>query len=92
VSATYIGPALSETMSHAAPTLCMNAPMSETTLARSRLRKIGVWNGRQRLGTSDDSGMFTTVWQTFDPVHVCCSPKSMEAAATAMQDAHVARC
>src|SRR4029077_4142187 len=69
VSATYIGPALSETMSQAAPTLCMNAPMSETTAAMSRFRKVGVRNGRQRLGISGDLGMFTTVRQTLHPAH-----------------------
>jgi len=57
VSATYIGHAPSETISHAAPTFCMNVPMSETTSARSRLRKVGVRNGRQRLGISGDLGM-----------------------------------
>src|SRR5436189_1476523 len=59
VSATYIGPAPSETMSHAAPTVCMNVPMSDMTSAISRLRKSGVRNGRQRLAGSPpgaDSG------------------------------------
>src|SRR5260370_31337752 len=57
VRATYRVPALSETMSHAAPTLCMNVPMSETMSATSRLRKAGVCNGRQRLGISGDLDM-----------------------------------
>ena len=52
VSATYIGPAPSDTISHAAPTLCMNVPMSETTSAMSKLRKIGVRSGRHKLGGS----------------------------------------
>src|SRR5579863_5671929 len=47
--ATYIGPPLSEIISHAAPTVCMNAPMSETTFATSRLRKTVDLRGRQRL-------------------------------------------
>ena len=58
VSATYIGPALSETMSQAAPVLCINTPTSETTSATRRFRKVGVRNGRQRLGISGDLGMF----------------------------------
>src|SRR3984893_19186058 len=52
VSATYIGPAPTETMSHAAPTPCMNVPISDTTSATSSWRKIGVRNGRHRLGVS----------------------------------------
>src|ERR1700722_9917939 len=56
VGATYMGPALSETISHAAPTLCMNVPMSDTMSAISRLRKAGARNGRQRLGISGDVG------------------------------------
>src|SRR5258705_2256449 len=50
VSATYIGPAPRETISHAAPTVCMNVPTSDITSAIRRLRKSGVRNGRQRLG------------------------------------------
>src|SRR2546426_6591132 len=52
VSATYIGPAPSETMSHAAPTPCMNVPTSDAMSATSSWRKIGVRNGRHRLGAS----------------------------------------
>src|SRR6202171_489549 len=52
VSATYMGPAPRETMSHAAPTVCMNVPTSDMMSARSRLRKIGVRNGRHRLDAS----------------------------------------
>src|SRR2546428_1114791 len=52
VSATYIGPAPSETMSHAAPTPCMNVRTSDTTSATSSSRKIGVRNGRHKLGAS----------------------------------------
>ncbi len=55
VSATYKGLAPSDTMSHAAPTLCMNVPTSDRVSAMSRLRKIGVRNGRHRLGTSLDT-------------------------------------
>src|SRR5262249_4886544 len=50
VSATNVGPAPSETMSHAAPTLCMNAPMSETTSAIRRLLKSGLRRGLHKLG------------------------------------------
>src|SRR6266446_5177742 len=49
VRATYMGPALSETINQAAPTLCMNVPTSETTSAMSRLRKVDDLRGRQRL-------------------------------------------
>src|SRR5579871_2867101 len=45
MSATYKGPALSDTISQAAPTLCMNVPMSDTTSATMRLRKTGVRRG-----------------------------------------------
>jgi hypothetical protein len=50
VSATYIGPAPRETMSHAAPTVCMNVPISDMTSAISRFRKSGVRSGRHRVG------------------------------------------
>ena len=36
-------------MSHAAPTVCMNVPISDMTSASSRLRKSGVRNGRHGL-------------------------------------------
>ena len=49
VRATYIGPPWSDTISQAAPTPCINAPISETTFAVSRLRKVDDLNGRQRL-------------------------------------------
>src|ERR1700722_9392801 len=49
VRATYIGPALRDTMSQAAPTLCMKVPTSETTLAISRLRNVDDRRGRHRL-------------------------------------------
>ena len=49
VRATYIGPALRDTISQAAPTLCMKVPTSETTSAISKLRKVGDLSGRQRL-------------------------------------------
>ena len=45
-------------MSQAAPVLCINTPTSETTSATRRFRKVGVRNGRQRLGISGDLGMF----------------------------------
>src|SRR6266567_4101924 len=44
-----MGPALSDTINQAAPTLCMNVPTSETTSAMSRLRKVDDLRGRQRL-------------------------------------------
>src|SRR6266849_588048 len=50
VSATYIGPAPSDTINHAAPTLCMNVPISEMTSASNRLRKTANRNGRHKLG------------------------------------------
>src|SRR5579864_637554 len=49
IRATYMGPALSDTINQAAPTLCMNVPRSETTSAMSRLRKVDDLRGRQRL-------------------------------------------
>ena len=49
VSATYAGPALSDTISHAAPTLCINVPTSETTSAISKLRKVDDRRGRHKL-------------------------------------------
>src|SRR5271167_3249381 len=45
-----MGPALSDNINQAAPTTCMNAPMSLTTLAASRLRNTGVRRARHRLG------------------------------------------
>src|SRR5882672_6993804 len=56
VSATYIGPAPSDTMSHAAPTVCMNVPTSDMTSAIRRLRKSGVRNGFHRLGGTARTG------------------------------------
>src|ERR1700719_3722669 len=49
VRATYMGPALSDTINQAAPTLCINVPTSETTSATSKLRKVDDLRGRQRL-------------------------------------------
>lgn len=49
VSATYIGPAPKDNMSHAAPTLCMKAPTSEMKLAASKLRKVDTCKGRHKL-------------------------------------------
>src|SRR5258708_37848999 len=49
VRATYIGPALRDTMSQAAPTLCIKVPTSETTSATSRLRNVDDRRGCQRL-------------------------------------------
>ena len=48
VRATYIGPALSDTINQAAPTPCMNAPISETTFDKSKLRNVDDRRGRQR--------------------------------------------
>jgi len=39
VSATYSGPAPSDTMSHAAPTPCMNVPTSESCVSNQQLTK-----------------------------------------------------
>src|SRR5882672_1336468 len=49
VRATYIGPALRDTISQAAPTLCINVPTSETTSATSKLRKVDDLRGRHKL-------------------------------------------
>src|ERR1700674_911688 len=57
MSATENGPAPKETISHAAPTLCMKAPTSERTFAMSRCRKIGTRNGRHKVC---DAGMDST--------------------------------
>src|ERR1700733_13666249 len=46
-------------MSHAAPTLCMKVPMSETTSATRRFRNVGARKGRHRLGTSFESWLVT---------------------------------
>ena len=59
MSATYIGPALSDNINHAAPTTCMNAPMSLTTLASSRLRNTGTRSGRHKLGFTLGSWLAT---------------------------------
>ncbi len=49
MSAMFSGPALSDTISQAAPTPCMKAPMSETKLASRRSRKTRVFSGRHGL-------------------------------------------
>src|SRR5580693_2966990 len=49
IRATYMGPALSDTINQAAPTLCINVPTSETTSAMSKLRKIDDLRGRHKL-------------------------------------------
>ena len=49
MSATYIGPAPKDNMNHAAPTLCIKAPISEMTFAIRNWRNIGTCNGRHRL-------------------------------------------
>src|SRR4029077_10779023 len=78
ISATYMGPAPRETMSHAAPTACMNVPTSEATSARSRLRNIGVRNGRHRLRVG-----------CWGDVGICCH--SLNAGAVAGIVVHFAR-
>src|SRR5262249_52974179 len=50
VSATNVGSAPSQTMSQAAPTLCMKVPMSDNRSAMKRLLNIGVRRGAQRDG------------------------------------------
>ncbi len=52
VSATYSGPAPSDTISHADPTPCMKVPISEAMSAMSKCRKIGVRRGRHKLTAS----------------------------------------
>src|SRR6202171_6240263 len=49
VKATYIGPALRDTISHAAPTLCIKVPTSDTTSAIKRLRNMDDRSGRKRV-------------------------------------------
>ena len=49
VSATSSGPAPCETISHAAPTPCINVPISETRSATNRFRNIGRRSGRHVL-------------------------------------------
>ena len=61
VRATYIGPAFSDTISQAAPTFCMKVPISETTLAMSKLRKVGERSGRQRLVEAELPELLTPV-------------------------------
>ena len=53
VRATYKGPAPKDTISQAAPTLCMKVPMSETTSAMRRLRNVGTRTRDHKL--RDDS-------------------------------------
>jgi hypothetical protein len=59
VSATYSGPAWTDTIIQAAPTLSMNVPTSEATSATRRLRRVGTRRGRQRLGISLGSWLAT---------------------------------
>jgi len=47
---------VSEVISQAAPTLCMNVPMSETRLDASRFRKVGFRRGRHGLAETAASG------------------------------------
>jgi hypothetical protein len=49
VSATYIGPAWSDTINQAAPTLCMNVPTSEKMSAINKLRNVCPRSGRHTL-------------------------------------------
>lgn len=41
MSATYIGPAPKDNMNHAAPTLCIKAPISEMTFGIRNWRNVG---------------------------------------------------
>ena len=52
--ATSVALAPIDTLSHAAPTLCMNVPMSESRSATNRLLKIDVRKGRQNDSTRID--------------------------------------
>lgn len=56
VSATCIGPALKDTISHAAPTLCMKVPTSESASAIRRLRKVRTRSGDHGLSRRDGAG------------------------------------
>jgi hypothetical protein len=49
VSATNVALAPSDTMSHDAPTLCMNVPVSESRSAMKMFRKMEFRRGVQRL-------------------------------------------
>jgi hypothetical protein len=61
VSATQIGPAPSDTINHAAPTFCMKVPISETTSASKRLRKVDTRRGRQKLDEPPVLNFFSAV-------------------------------
>jgi hypothetical protein len=54
IKAMCIGLLLSEVISHAAPTLCMNVPISETKSAMSRFRKSPTRSGRHALKDLSD--------------------------------------
>ena len=58
VRAIYIGPAPSDTINHAAPTLCMNVPISEITSAISKFRKTAIRSGRHTLDEEDGFKFF----------------------------------
>src|SRR5260370_6080122 len=68
VRATYIGPAFSDTISQAAPTFCMKVPISETTLAMSKLRKVGERSGRQRLVEAELPELLTPLVSLADSI------------------------
>ena len=52
VRATIVASAPSDTISHAAPTLCMNVPMSDTRSAMNTWRKRGTRRGRHSVARS----------------------------------------
>jgi hypothetical protein len=54
--AMYSGLFVSEVISHAAPTLCMKVPMSETRFEASRFLKVGFRRGRHGPGEAVASG------------------------------------
>ena len=64
MSATQIGPAPSDTINHAAPTFCMNAPISEMRSATSKFRKIETRRGPRRLNELLAAGSVVSVNRT----------------------------
>jgi hypothetical protein len=74
-----MGLALSESISQAAPTLCIKVPTSEITFAPSRLRNVGDLKGRQRLFDEELEGIFhgdTMMRKSSERIHskIVCSP------------------
>ena len=68
MSATYNGPAFSDTISQAAPTFSMKVPISETTFAMTKLRKVGERSGRQRLVEAELPELLTSLVSLADSI------------------------